>query len=153
MSYGNSGDEKLIEREFFFTFRKDAWDVEQTLLDHFDDHRAFPKFSNDPMMPLGGRGQTELFRHDILGLDDDLYKLPNEEELLAIRGELAEAKDGCLFILVGLVLAPFTLGISLFFIVGGVSSFFGFDRTPRSWLKRPSHPPNIQALIDSLCFR
>ena len=52
MSYGNSGDEKLIDHQFFFTFRKDAWNVEQTLLEYFDRHRVFGKFSNDPKLPL-----------------------------------------------------------------------------------------------------
>ena len=75
MAFGGYGEEKLIDREFLFAYRKDAWDVEQTLLDYFDKHRAFKKFSNDPTMPLNGRGQTELFDHDILGLDEGLELL------------------------------------------------------------------------------
>jgi hypothetical protein len=34
-------DENLIDHQFFFTFRDDAWDIEQTLLEHFGKHRAF----------------------------------------------------------------------------------------------------------------
>ncbi|WLI13459.1 MULTISPECIES: hypothetical protein [Pseudomonas] len=31
MAYGGHGDQKLIDKEFFFTQLDDAWDVEQTL--------------------------------------------------------------------------------------------------------------------------
>jgi hypothetical protein len=85
MAHGGLGDERLIEKELLFSFRADAYDVEQALHDHFQDKRAFKKrFSNDPAMPLAGRGQTELFLHDVLGLDDDLYKaLPAESSAAA----------------------------------------------------------------------
>ena len=149
MAYGNLGDEKLIDRELFFTFREDAWDVEQTLLEHFDKHRTFGKFSNDPLMPLGGRGQSELFAHDILGLDEVLEKL-SDQERKALQGELGKANDGCLMVLVGLVLAPFTLGFSLLFIAGGVSGFLDSVKGHRPATKRPQHPPKIRRLLDEL---
>ena len=41
LAYGGQGDEKMIDQEFFFTYREDAWDVEQTLLEHFTRQRAF----------------------------------------------------------------------------------------------------------------
>jgi hypothetical protein len=107
MAFSGYGDEKRIDREFFFSYRKDAWDVEQTLLEHFDKHRAFKKFSNDPTMPLNGRGQTELFAHDILGLDSELYNLTDHDKTL-LKGDSALANDGCLMVLLGLVLIPFT---------------------------------------------
>lgn len=153
MAYGSSGDEKMIDREFFFTFREDAWDVEQTLLEYFDRHRAFGKFSKDPMMPLSGRGQSELFAHDVLGLDDEIYKLSDEKTLKAIQREDEQARDGCLMTLVGLVLAPFTLGLSLLLIMGGVSGVLGVgaERQPSS--TRPIHPPKIQKLIADLTRR
>lgn len=149
MAFGRHGDEKLIDREFLFVFREDAWDVEQTLLEHFDRHRAFGKFSNDPLMPLDGRGQSELFAHDILGLDDDLDKLTDLDRA-ALKGELAKANDGCLMVLFGLVLIPFTLGLSLLFIAGGISGVLDFGKGRRLAIKRPRHPPNIQALLDAL---
>lgn len=151
MSYGNSGDERLIDHQFFFTFRKDAWDVEQTLLEYFDKHRAFGKFSNDPKMPLSGRGQSELFARDILGLDEDLYGIKDEDTRKAIRQDLDESNAGCLFVLVGLGLAPFTLGISLLLIFVGASGIFGEKRSPSLNIKfRPTHPPAIRDLIDEL---
>ncbi|TYC61661.1 hypothetical protein ETQ85_03120 [Zoogloea oleivorans] len=151
MAYGNSGDEKLINHQFFFTFCEDAWDVEQTLLEHFDKQRAFGRFSNDPKMPLSGRGQSELFVCDVLGLDEDLYRLPDEDTLKAIRDNADEAGAGCLFILIGLILIPFTLGISLFFILGGISGIFGKKEQPVfEFRTRPVHPPAIQKLIDAL---
>ncbi len=152
MAYGGYGDEKLIDRELLFTFRKDAWDVEQTLLDHFNKHRAFGKFSNDPLMPLSGRGQSELFAHDILGLDDDLYRL-SEQERQEIQSELGKANDGCLTVLFGLILAPFTLGFSLLFIVGGTSEVLAFGKSRGSVRKRPQHPPKIQELLNALVVK
>jgi len=151
MAYGESGDEKLIDQQFFFTFRKDAWDVEQTLLDHFDRHRVFGKYSNDPTMPLAGRGQSELFDYDVLGLDDDLYKLHEEETLMAMRDDSEQDKEGCLMILIGIVLIPFTLGLSAFFILVGGSGVFGRKSLPKSkWRSRPVHPPTIKELVDAL---
>ena len=153
LAYGDSGDEKLIDHQFFFTFREDAWDVEQTLLEHFDKHRAFGKFSKDPMKPLCGRGQSELFAQDILGLDDELYKLPDEATLKAISVKHEEARDGCLMIIVGLVLVPFTFGFSLFFILGGafgVLSLGGERQLDLGRGKRPVHPTKVQELIDAL---
>lgn len=149
MRFGQLGDEEMIERELLFTFRKDAWDVEQTLLDHFDKHRAFGKFSNDPQMPLAGRGQSELFNHDILGLDSELYRL-SDEDLEAIKMEVSETSEGCLLTLIGLALVPFTFGISLFFIAGGLSGIFGGGTKVQLRDKRPKHPPEIKALIDAL---
>lgn len=149
MSFAQLGDEKLIERQILFTFRKDAWDIEQTLLDHFDKHRAFRKYSNDPQMPLAGRGQTELFIHDILGLDNDLYHL-SDEEAESLKKEVAETGEGCLLTLLGLALVPFTLGLSLLFIAGGLSGVFGGGVKVQPRNKRPQHPPEIKALIDSL---
>ena len=156
LAYGNSGDEKLLDRQFFFSFREDAWDVEQTLLEHFDRHRAFGKFSKDPMKPLCGRGQTELFAHDILGLDEGLYKLPEKATLKAIKDEHEQAGEGCLMILIGLLLIPFTLGFSLLFILGGASGVFGSGRGHQPDLagpKRPVHPLALQQLINTLNSR
>ncbi|MDN3555535.1 hypothetical protein [Halomonas maura] len=153
MAYGNSGDENLIDRQLVFTFRHDAWDVEQTLLDHFDKYRAFGKYSRDPTKPLCGRGQSELFANDILGLDDELYAAPSEEKLKEWEEENEQAKDGCLMILIGLVLAPFTFGLSLFFIIGGLSGFWSIGKSHRAGVvgqTRPKHPPTIQDLVDSI---
>ncbi|PUE11170.1 hypothetical protein B9Z51_02310 [Limnohabitans sp. T6-5] len=149
MRFAQLGDEKLIECELLFAFRKDAWDVEQTLLDHFDKYRTFGKFSNDPQMPLAGRGQSELFRDDILGLDSDLYH-PSDEEAIDLKKEFAETGEGCLLTLIGLALVPFTFGLSLLFIAGGLSGVFGNGVKVPPLNKRPQHPPHIKSLIDSL---
>lgn len=155
MAYGGLGDERLIEKELLFSFRADAYDVEQTLHDHFQDKRAFKKrFSNDPAMPLAGRGQTELFAHDALGLDDDLYKALPTELSAAATAAYEEQKAGCLVMLIALVLAPFTLGLSLLLLLMGGTAFFGQTATPDAARPRPHtrpvHPSAIQALIEDL---
>lgn len=149
MAYGGHGDEKLIDREFLFAYRNDAWDVEQTLLEHFAKHRAFGKYSNDPMKPLNGRGQSELFAHDILGLDDDLYTLADQEKA-ALNNDLAQANSGCLMVLLGLVLVPFTLGLSLLFIAGGASDVLTYGKDRHPVVKRPRHPLKIKELLDAM---
>ena len=149
MSFSGLGDEKLVDRQFLFAFHKDAWDVEQTLLEYFDMHRAFGKFSNNPSKPLAGRGQSELFAYDILGLDSDLYRL-SSEEMEVLKNEIDKTKDGCFMVLVGLVLAPFTLGFSLLFIAGGLSGVFGKGSISQQVKNQPEHPKKIRELIASL---
>ncbi len=154
LAYGGHGDEKLIDQEFFFSYREDAWDVEQTLLDYFTHQRAFGKYSKDARKPLCGRGQTELFPDDILGLDDSLYIEPDTEALAKIRAQREEIGGGCLFALLGLILAPFTLGLSLLFLAGGLSDIFGrsgeIENLAERYKRRPVHPPALDALIKSL---
>jgi len=157
MAYGGHGDEKFIDKEIFFTHREDAWDVEQTLIDHFTKHRAFGKYSNNPSLPLSGRGQSELFASDILGLDDALYSPQIITKLEASGYDSEKAAGGCLGVLIGIALAPFTLGVSLFFVLGGIVEFFEGAQSRTVVEKReivirsrPKHPEEIQALIDSL---
>jgi len=157
LAYGNHGDEKLIEKELLFCFRRDAYLVEQHLLHYFRKHRAFKKYSNDPKMPLPGRGQSELFNSDVLGLDDDLYKTFPTELSTEAKAALDEQGTGCLLMLVALVLAPFTFGFSLLFFFMGSSAFFGpaakQGALPSNSLKasaRPVHYSALQQLIDDL---
>lgn len=157
MAYGHHGDENLVEKELLFCFRSNAYEVEQHLLHHFRKHRAFKKYSNDPTMPLPGRGQTELFRHDVLGLDDELYKAVRTELSAEEVKVLDDQGLGCFVMFIGLVLAPFTLGLSLLFIFMGGSAFFGsaagHGASNSSALRdgaRPAHPPELERLIEAL---
>lgn len=152
-SYLGCLDYQLVDREFFFTHRRDAWDVEQTLLEHFDKRRAFGKFSNDPAFPLNGRGQGELFRYDVLGLDDEAYKDVADFATVEQRKSFVENINASFWmIIIGLVLLPFTLGWSLLLIAGGVAGFFGGsnDGRPARGKRRPVHPPAIQCLVNAL---
>lgn len=155
MAYGGTDDERLIDQVLLFSFQPDAWDIEQTLLENFDKLKAFGKYSNDKAFPLAGRGQSELFREDILGIDDTLYQeiaaSPNQNS----SPTLDEKGGGCLLTALGIILIPFTFGLSLFFIFGGLSSVFNQDSNHLSLnnkieAKRPKHPPKIQALLDRL---
>jgi hypothetical protein len=155
LAYGGLGDERLIEKELLFSSRADAYDVEQTLHDHFRGKRAFKKrFSNNPDMPLAGRGQTELFSHDALGLDEDIYKALPTELSAEERTAYEEQGVGCLLMVIALVLAPFTLGLSLLLLLMGGTFFFGQTATSVAARPhvhtRPVHPPAIQALIEDL---
>lgn len=118
------------------------------MLDEFKTQKAFKKYSNDASKPLPGRGQTELFRQDVLGLDKERYFL-SEERLTSASSE-NDAGNGCLVLLLGLCLAPFTLGISLFFIVGGLVEMFGAKHTEITLPSRPDLSPETACLIHEL---
>lgn len=154
LAYAGFEDEKLLDQELLFAFRKDAWDVEWTLLDHFNKQRAFGKYSKDPAQPLCGRGQSELFRHDVLGLDEDLYTIPelSKETDDASKG----AALGMLLIFGGVVIALFTAGVGL--ILSGFGAYLVYESAREINKKgcipiaphRPQHPPKIKELIESL---
>jgi len=61
---------------------------------------------------------------------------------------------GCLFVFLGLILVPFTFGLSLLFIVGGLSGMFGrpggIENFAAQYKQRPAHPPAVADLIKSL---
>ncbi len=158
MAYSGKGDERLIEKILFFTPHPKAWDVEQDLLDHFHKKKAF-KSGNDPAMPLYKNGQSELFASDILGLDAELYAPRIETTLVPSCEDYQKTLDGCLGVIIGVILIPFTLGISLFFIFGGLAEFFRGGKvkmveqevlvTP----ERPIHPHHIESLINFLSLQ
>lgn len=152
MAFGNQGDEKLIDHQFVFTYRDDGYHVEQALLKHFNKRRAFGKYSNDPTKPLNGRGQSELFASDILGLDDDLYKWPDEATMKLIKEDAQEYCFGFGIIVLSIVLTFITSGIWLIVLaVLGIMSLFGTKPSVAMAFKtRPVHPPAVQALIDAL---
>ncbi|CAN7393266.1 hypothetical protein [Variovorax sp. LjRoot178] len=165
LAYGGLGNERLIDKVLAFEFLEDAWDVEQDLHDHFQRQRAFGGRGKNPAWPLNGCGQTELYRDDILGIDEDVYEPRVIERLPPV---LTQKDTGCLAILIALVLAPFTLGISLIFLFLGLADIF--DPTsvkptsvgvtsgefPRSASRttvtrpRPNHPKQIKDLVAPL---
>lgn len=165
LAYGGLGNEKLIDKVLAFTFLEDAWDVEQDLHDHFQTQRAFGGRGKNPAWPLCGCGQTELYRDDILGLDEDLYERSVSEQLPPV---LNDRDMGCLAVLIALVLAPFTLGVSLFFLVMGLADLFGSNADPKPTpagpkeaemvtgsavsvaRARPTHRGRIKLLVDRL---
>jgi hypothetical protein len=68
LAYQGNGDEKYIDAVLCFVYLEDAWDVEQMLHTHFKRQALF--YGGHESMPLFGNGQTELYRHDILAMDD-----------------------------------------------------------------------------------
>ncbi|NMG17636.1 GIY-YIG nuclease family protein [Aromatoleum bremense] len=154
-SYAGFGDEKLIDKIFFFAYRQDAYLIEQKLHKHFKKCLAFGQYSNDPNLPLCNRGQGELYRSDILGLDDELYV-----EEVAIRHEAAKNDlEGCLMILlilvgvVGVPLGgwgiPVLLGAGFWYFIA--SSKEAHQQIVSAGVRRkPDHPVPIGELIDAL---
>jgi hypothetical protein len=85
----------------------------------------------------------------VLGLDEELYVLL--DTLAKERKESYEkSKDGFLMIFIALCLPPFTLGISLFLLLGGVAEFSSSASKLAPISRRSEHPIEIQKLIDSL---
>ena len=147
--FSGHGDERLIDRELLFTYHPKARVLEQMLIEHFNHRRAFGRYSNNPFMPLAGRGQSELFREDVLGLDDELYSL-TEEDAKAQKKQRGYVVAGVLLILIGLALAPFTHSLTMLLVIG---AFIGVTHSKHKTyqpLNRPEHPKHIQKIIDSL---
>ena len=146
--YSGQGDEKLIERVLLFAYHRNARKIEQTLLEHFDPQRAFGRYSNNPNKPLAGRGQSELFFEDVLGLDKALYQASHEHGQ-TLKKQRGSVMAGFLLILIGLALAPFTYGLTLILVIGGLISVTRKRHTVKPQ-RRPKHPKHIQKIIDSL---
>jgi hypothetical protein len=90
----------------------------------------------------------------LLGLDDDLYKASPAESSAEATSAYKEQETGCLLILLALLLAPFTLGLSLLLLLLGSTAVFGRIETADVARSRPHarpvHPPAIQTLIEDL---
>lgn len=87
----------------------------------------------------------------MLGLDEDLYEIKDEEARKAIKQDLNDSNAGCLFVLIGLALVPFEFGISLLVIFFGATGIFGKKHFSGVAMKvRPTHSPAIRDLIDEL---
>lgn len=81
---GNS-DKDLIDKEFLFVFREDAFNIEQRLHNHFSKDRIFGKFGDYPHAPLYKNGQSELYAVDILALDPAYTEEQRDEAIGAVR--------------------------------------------------------------------
>lgn len=146
----DNGDDECVDKIFFFTFRSDGWEVYQCMLDLLKKKRKFGKYGDDPNLPFYGKDQSNLFAYDVLGLDAELYQLSEEAET-----SRQDAGFGCLVIFLGLVLIPFTAGISITLIL----IFIGFVAIQPYLTKHakevegkavPELPPKLQGLVDSL---
>lgn len=149
MYFSGHGDERLIERELLFAYHPKARELEQVLLEHFDQRRAFGRYSNDPFKPLAGRGQSELFWEDVLGLDDELYG-DTQERAQHQKKQRGHVMAGFLLILIGLALAPFTYGLTLTLVAGGFIGITNSKRQHYPLPNRPTHTKEIQKIIDTL---
>lgn len=154
--FANEPDGTLsLEQVFVFGYRPDAYEIVRRLQNYFRKELAYGKRSKDPMLPLYGNGQHELFRDDVLGLDNDLY-LTSDEILKAAADNDA---GGCLVItviLVGVVGVPLGgWGIPVLIGVGIWYFFFSSKETESEIIKqnakkRPNHPAKIQNLVDNI---
>ncbi|NVK30188.1 MAG: hypothetical protein HWE20_04250 [Gammaproteobacteria bacterium] len=144
-----------LEKVFAFGYRPDAFMVVRRLQKYFRKELAYGKGSRDPMLPLCGTGQCELYRGDVLGLDNDLY-LKSDEILKTAADNDA---GGCLVItaiLVGVVGVPLGgWGIPVLIGVGIWYFFFSSKETEAEIIKqnaqkRPVHPAKIQNLVDNI---
>lgn len=142
-----------LEKVFAFGYRPDAFMVVRRLHKYFRKELAYGMGSSDPMLPFCGIGQCELYRGDVLGLDNDLY-LKSDEILKTAADNDA---GGCLVItaiLVGVVGVPLGgWGIPVLIGVGIWYFFFSSKETDAEIIKhnaqkRPVHPAKIQNLVD-----
>lgn len=88
-AYKSNGDERLLDRQFLFAFRNDAFFVEQQLHGYFSKKRAFEKYSSHPALPLYRNGQSELYYEDILQLDQSYSKEQADKTRAQLRAASA----------------------------------------------------------------
>ncbi|MDH2374870.1 hypothetical protein QD228_13570 [Cobetia sp. 3AK] len=139
-------------KPLLITYQEDGWDVEQTLLDHF----MWQAIRVDRGKRAGRNIRRDrcgaIFDKDVLGLDDQLYAEAEKAKKEARLKEEGDAEEGCLSLIIAIVLAPFTLGLSLLFVLYGG---FCLRESAKSTGKReqyektirPVHPEKIQALL------
>lgn len=92
LAFKGTGDDRLIDKTILFIHLEDAYSVEQQIHGHFYDKRVFGKFGNYSHMPLAGNGQSELYAHDILGLDGEYADAQAERTIKAIKTRHAMQK-------------------------------------------------------------
>lgn len=146
-SYAGSSDFKYVNKVILFTYQDSAWNIEQDLLDHFRKQLAFGKYSNDPSQPLAGNGQSELFKTDVLGLDEDLYSVPDHLKKEYKVAQTQEA-EGCLFTLILMVCTGGVWAVILGFM--WVMDIINTPKTLPTISKKPRHPQRIQDILDTL---
>lgn len=146
---------KYSSKPLFITYQEDGWGVEQTLLDHFSRQaiRVDRGKRADRYMRRDQCGA--IFDKDVLGLDDRLYVEAEKAQKEARLKEEANANEGCLSLIIAIVLAPFTLGLSLLFVLYSGSCLRELARSTEKKEQyektiRPVHPEKIQALLKSL---
>lgn len=66
-AYQGKGHDALIDEVLLFSYREDAYEVEQLLHEHFRNKATFG--NPEEGMPFFGNGQSELYTEDILNLD------------------------------------------------------------------------------------
>jgi len=146
-SYSGSDDFKSIKKIIFFTYRPNAWYIEQDLLDYFEKHLAFGKYSNDSTKPLAGNGQSELFKTDVLGLDEELYKVPDHlREDYRKRQQDAVDNTILMFFLIIITWGFWAIVLIVMWLVDLLST----PQTLPIILSKPQHPHHIQEIINTL---
>lgn len=83
LGYQGLGHENMIDAVLLFHYLDDAWAVEQELHDYFRLKANFA--SKQEHMPLFENGQSELYRHDILGLDPLFKGSQSEATRVAVK--------------------------------------------------------------------
>jgi len=146
---------KYSAKPLFITYQEDGWEVEQTLLDHFSRQAIRVDRGKRADRHMRRDRCGAIFDKDVLGLDDQLYVEAEKAQKEARLKEEGNAKEGCLSLVVAIVLAPFTLGISLVFVLYGGSCLWESAKSTEKREQyektiRPVHPESIQALLKSL---
>lgn len=145
----NEYDES-VDKVFLYKYREDGWDVVQDILHLLKKKTKSAQYCQDSSFQLYGEGQSTHFSYDVLGLDRERYMLSKEAE-----ESQKESGFGCLFVLIGLVLIPFTAGISIALVLIFIGIIAICDHSVRhgkeiSEKVPPTLPPKLRSLVNSL---
>jgi hypothetical protein len=136
----DSEDYLLIDKILLFKFLSNAYEIEQELHQILSTKSAFGKYARDKLMPLAGRGQSELYRRDVLSLDKDYSKwsylktIVNETKKRLYTHPVEYLFTLPFILLIYSILLVFGLLVLTLRLIG----YFGSQKESRRWANKRS---------------
>ena len=145
-SSGISEECTLVD-EFFFKFREDAWDVEQDILDYSRKKKRYMYDEGGVFFDARGSRKPKVLLSDVLGLDERLYELSP-----LAKHDQQGSGVGCLLVLVGLLLIPFTAGISIAAVLILIGAYLVYEFVSKHGAelenkRKPQLPSKLESLV------
>ena len=140
-------DECSLVGGFFFKFREDAWDVEQDILDYSRKKKIYMYDEGGFFFDARGSRKPKVLISDVLGLDERLYELSP-----LAKHDQQGSGVGCLLVLVGLLLIPFTAGISIAAVLILIGAYLVYEFVSKHGdelenKRKPQLPSKLESLV------
>jgi len=138
---------------FFFKFREDAWDIEQDILDYSRKKKKYMHDEGGGFFDARGSRKPKVLLSDVLGLDESLYELSP-----LAKYDQKGSGIGCLLVLVGLLMIPFTAGVSIAAVLIFIGALFVYEFISKHGdelkeKQKPQLPSKLERLVLELSAR